>query len=462
MRNVKKLKASSKTALIFFPAFDWEISPTHPERKERLLYTRDQVFEEGLLDIEGIIEYNPGIAGIEDVQQAHICVPNVEAVCTSSHLISAGAAIRAASLVLEGEVEKAFAIVRPPGHHAFRVVHGARGFCNINNEAIMVETLRKKYPDLKIAFVDTDAHHADGTQDIFYHDPDVLHISLHQDGRTLFPGSGFINEAGGPGAFGRTLNIPLPPGTSDQGFLYIIREFVLPVLADFQPDLIINAAGQDNHYSDPLTNMRVSARAYAEMNSLLDPDLAILQGGYSIETALPYVNVGLILAMAGLDYSQVAEPDYDASKLKQGPEITARIKETVKHLKRIWEGRDDRELMEKMFSSLSGSTGFAGGTGKFFTREKNIYYDTDGISESQEERVRICPDCPGYLLIDSKASRGSFKKTRIFAVSIPRLACEDCHQEALEEFERVCRELKRVYDYLYLQDLKADEYRITR
>lgn len=109
--------------------------------------------------------------------------------------------------------------------------------------------------------MDTDAHHADGTQEIFYHDPNVLCISLHQDGRTLYPGTGFIHELGGPGAFARTLNIPLPPGTTDEGLLYAVKEFILPVLEDFKPDLVINSAGQDNHYSDPLTNMRFQPRA---------------------------------------------------------------------------------------------------------------------------------------------------------------------------------------------------------
>src|SRR6056297_1945244 len=222
MRNPKKLKAKNKVGLIFFPAFDWEISPTHPERKERLLYTRDQVFEEGLLDIEGILEFNPEIASAKEISRANICVPDVDKVASKSHKISAGAAIKAANLVLEGEVDKAFAIVRPPGHHAHRVVHGARGFCNINNEAIMVESIRNKYPEKKIAFIDTDAHHADGTQEIFYHDPNVLHISLHQNGRTLFPGTGAVDEVGGPGAYGRTLNVPLPPGTADEGLHYVV------------------------------------------------------------------------------------------------------------------------------------------------------------------------------------------------------------------------------------------------
>ena len=443
MRNPVKLKAKNKLGLIFFPAFDWEISPTHPERKERLLYTRDQVFEEGLLDIEGIVEYNPEIANNKEIKRANICVPDVDSVATEPHKISAGAAVKAADLVLAGKVDKAFALVRPPGHHAHRVVHGARGFCNINNEAIMVESIRHKYPEKKIAFVDTDAHHADGTQEIFYHDSNVLHISLHQDGKTLFPGSGFVNESGGPTAYGKTLNIPLPPGTTDQGLLYAIREFVLPVLKDFQPDLIINAAGQDNHYSDPLTNMKVSARGYAEMNALLDPDLAVLQGGYSIESALPYINVGLILAMAGLDYSQVKEPDYDSQLLRQDESITEKIKNAVNELKKIWQDRDRNNLRE-----------IYGNFDKFYSRDKNIFYDTAGINESQTEKVRICPDCQGYLIIDSKAGKSRFSSNQILAVSIPKLVCDQCHQEAREKFE----ELKKEYQHVYLQDLKKDEY----
>ncbi|SFL92606.1 histone deacetylase family protein [Halanaerobium salsuginis] len=449
MNKVPELKAKNKLGLIFFPAFDWEISPTHPERKERLLYTRDQVFEEGLLDINGIAEFNPDIAEPEDIVRANICIPTVADICTKSHLISAGAAMRAAELVLTDQVSKAFAIVRPPGHHAFRLVHGARGFCNINNEAVMVEAIRKHYPEIKIAFVDTDAHHADGTQEIFYHDPNILHISLHQDGRTLFPGSGFLNELGGPGAYAKTLNIPLPPGTTDQGILYAIKQFVLPVLHDFAPDLVINSAGQDNHYSDPLTNMNVSARGYAELNALLDPDLAILQGGYSIQSALPYINVGLILAMAGLDYSSVTEPDYQPDKLIQSKQITEKIKREIDQLQQIWQQRNQIDL-EEVYGSLNNG----------YKREKRIFYDTDQILEEQQEALNYCPDCPGYLFIESQASRGGFRKKKIAALSIPRLICDSCYNEALAKFEELKTTARQKYDSLYLQDLKADQYLI--
>jgi len=134
---------SGKTGLIFFPAFDWAISATHPEREERLLYTRDQIFEEGLMDLPEIAEYKPRLASPKDVARVHFCVPNVEAQITEAHLIAAGSTLVLSDALMAGEIRNAFALVRPPGHHSMRVVHGNRGFCNINNMAIMVEYLRR-------------------------------------------------------------------------------------------------------------------------------------------------------------------------------------------------------------------------------------------------------------------------------------------------------------------------------
>jgi acetoin utilization deacetylase AcuC-like enzyme len=118
------MRARRKTGLVFFPAFDWAISETHPEREERLLYTQDQVFEEGILDIEGLVELNPDLATARDVERVHFCVPGVEAVLTESHYIAAGGCKTVAEAVLEGKVDCGFALVRPPGHHAMRSVHG--------------------------------------------------------------------------------------------------------------------------------------------------------------------------------------------------------------------------------------------------------------------------------------------------------------------------------------------------
>ena len=331
------LSAKVKTGLVFFPAFDWAISATHPEREERLLYTQDQVFEEGILDIDGIVEFKPELATIEDIRRVHFCAPDEMSVITESHLISAGGAKTIGRRVMEKEVERGFALVRPPGHHAMRIVHGARGFCNINIEAIMIEHLRHAYQVDRVAIVDTDCHHGDGTQDIYWHDPDTLFISLHQDGRTLYPGSGFPYETGGPTAAGTTINIPLPPRTSSEGFLYALDHAIKPILEDFKPQLIINSAGQDNHYTDPITNMSFSARGYAELTHRLQADIAVLEGGYSIEGALPYINVGIILALAGLDYGKVREPDYQPEKIRQSRETTEHIERVVSQVLEYWE-----------------------------------------------------------------------------------------------------------------------------
>ncbi|PKM39507.1 MAG: histone deacetylase [Firmicutes bacterium HGW-Firmicutes-8] len=436
---------SDKTGLVFFPAFDWAISPTHPEREERLLYTRDQIFEEGIMDLPRIKEYKPRLATFKDIARTHICVPQVKDQITQAHLVAAGAALVIADALMAGEIRNGFALVRPPGHHAMKVVHGNRGFCNINNEAIMVDYLRKKYGLKKIAIIDTDVHHGDGTQDIFYHDPDILFVSFHQDGRTLYPGSGFTNEAGGPTAFARTLNIPLPPGTSDEGLHYVLEKLILPVLDDFKPDLIVNSAGQDNHFTDPLANMKVTAQGYASFNEKLKPDIAVLEGGYAIESALPYVNTGIILAMAGMDYSNVREPEYRPGMFTLSQEKKTRIEEVVAELISLWEKRDDlaiEALREKK---------------DFFERKKTIFYDTDGINEYQTEKLKLCPDCGGYHAISSQAFHHNGIEHNILALSTPFNGCHECREEAFEHYEIAVS--RKMHDFVYFQDRISDVYR---
>lgn len=432
---MRTIKAKNKLGLVFFPAFDWAIHPTHSEREERLLYTQDQVFEEGIEDIAGIRFYNPVMATEKDVSRVHFCVPDVPSRLTQSHLVAAGGAIVALQKVMEKEVDKAFALVRPPGHHAQRIVHGSRGFCTINTEAIMLEKIRQMYGPLRVAIVDTDCHHGDGTQDIYWNDPDTLFISIHQDGRTLYPGSGFVEEFGGPGAYGYNINIPLPPETGDEGYLYVIDNLVLPILAEYKPDLIINSAGQDNHYSDPLTRMNFTAQGYAKLNDKLNPHVAVLEGGYSIEGGLPYVNVGIILALAGLDYSHVVEPDYLEERFRQPKEITEYIARLCEVIYTYWKERD--RLKEEHYKGLD-----------HFERTRRVYYDTDGILENQAERFKICPHCSGVNTIDSRSDQGA----QILAVIIPRDACPDC----VDEGYKVYREATSRYSKIYLQDRVND------
>jgi len=409
--------AKNSMGLIFFPAYDWAIHARHPEREERLLYTQDQLWEEGIFDIKGMHEFKPDIATEEDIMRVHFCFPDVESVTTESHLISAGGAIRAARAVLDNEVDKAFALVRPPGHHAMKSVHGNRGFCNINNEAIMIEYIREHSGIRRVAIVDTDCHHGDGSQDIYWHDPDVLFISIHQDGRTLYPGSGAVTEFGGINARGRTINIPLPPETSDEGFIYAIDNMVLPILEDFKPEIIINSAGQDNHYTDPITNMNFSARGYAILNEKINPHIAVLEGGYSIQGALPYVNLGIILAMAGVDYSHVMEPDYDSEELRQDKRVTEYIKKLSDPVLNTYFKPPALSMPVNM--------------GDYVSRKKHIYYDTDGIREVQQESVRVCEECQGVHMIESSSTLTPLS----LGVQIPVHGCEACRKEGLRIFE---------------------------
>ena len=431
------LKANNKIGLVFFPAYDWAISPTHPEREERLLYTGDQLFEEGIEDVEGIEFYNPLVADEKDIKRVHFCVPNVRSRVTESHLISAGGVIKSLQMVMDKEVDKSFALTRPPGHHAHRVVYGDRGFCIINMEAVGIEKIRQEYGNLRVAIIDSDCHHGGGTQDIYWNDKDTLLISFHQDGRTLYPGTGAIEEFGGPGGYGYNINIPLPPGTSDEGFLHVLDNVVMPILDDYKPDLIINSAGQDNHYSDPLTSMNFSAQGYAELNHRLNPDVAVLEGGYSIEGALPYVNLGIILAMAGMDYSGVHEPDYNRDKLKQSKIITEYIKRTSQKIYNLWENKEDLYI-----KNIKGKD--------YIEQDRRIYYDTDGIMEKQYQRFKVCNKCAGLDTIDSSSDTGY----HIFAITIPRDGCSAC----IDEGYKLYKNLQSQYKNIYLQDRVNDEF----
>lgn len=433
-----------RTGLVFFPAFDWSIADIHPEREERLLYTRDQIFEEGVLDLPEIAEYAPRVATPHDIARVHFCVPNVDDQVLAAHRIAAGAAMRLSDRIFRGEIKNGFAIVRPPGHHAMRVVHGNRGFCSINNEAVVIEHLRRTYGIKKIAIVDTDVHHGDGTQDIYYHDPDVLFISFHQDGRTLYPGTGFTDELGGPTAYGTTINIPLPPGVTDKSLLYVVDNLILPILKEFQPEFVVNSAGQDNHYTDPLGSMLITAQGYAQLTERLKPDLAVLEGGYAIETALPYVNLAILLALAGRDYSNVTEPDYQPGKLVENSQVTDYVYRMVDKLQNIWAKHEDTTV-----SQLCGNN-------KYYQRQKNIFYDTDYFEEKQLEKVRACADCPGYVIIDSHAAQPRLGRCRILAISIHNSCCKKCIEKAWDVYNEAKKDYR--YSYVYLQDKTEDNY----
>ena len=290
IRTITPLEARRRLGVVFFPAFDWAISPTHPEREERLLYTRDQLQEEGLFDIPGISEHRLTPATFAQIERVHFCLPSVRAVCTESHLAAAGGAITAARLVMKKKEDKAFALVRPPGHHAMRVSHGNRGFCNINNEAVMVEYIRDHYPHpdgrpLRIAIVDTDVHHGDGTEAILANLPEFRFFSLFQ--WPLFPYSRMEPTPA------NVVTTPLAAGAEGHVLSDVVEHIWLPALEAFRPQLILVSAGFDAHVEEHMAQLKAAEIDYARMSRRLVQAAAelcegrivsVLEGGYAVRS----------------------------------------------------------------------------------------------------------------------------------------------------------------------------------
>jgi acetoin utilization deacetylase AcuC-like enzyme len=219
-------------------------------------------------------------------------------------LLAAGGAIAAARAVVTGDVRNAYALIRPCGHHA-RPDQGM-GFCMFANAAIAIEHVRHHHGVGRVAVVDWDVHHGNGTQEIFEDNPDVLTISIHQD--DLYPkGIGTLAERGRGRGEGANINIPLPAGTGNEGYVHAMEQVVLPALRRFQPELIVVACGFDPSALDPLGGMLVTASGFRRMTRLIVDAAETLcdgrlfmthEGGYS-PVHVPVCGIAVIEEMSG-------------------------------------------------------------------------------------------------------------------------------------------------------------------
>ena len=202
--------------------------------------------------------------------------------------VAAGTSIAAVEAVVRKQASSAFALIRPPGHHAEPV--RARGFCLFNNVAVAAAHAQAVLGCQRVLILDWDAHHGNGTQDIFWADPDVLFFDIHR-AAPFYPGSGSLEEVGAGRGEGTTVNVPMPGGAGDLAYLKALREILVPVTAHFEPDLILVSAGFDAHWYDLALN--VSYEGFAAMTAILqelaerhcDGRLAfVLEGGYNLES----------------------------------------------------------------------------------------------------------------------------------------------------------------------------------
>ena len=283
----------------------YDHGPQHPLRPARVILTRQLIHDYGILEAENAVERVARDATEDELALVHTA-RYVDAVRRAGHGEAgpwwefgfgpgdnpifpdmheaaarvAGASLVAAEAVLSGRAQHAF---NPAGglHHA--MPERASGFCVYDDPALAIAWLLGNGAR-RVAYVDVDVHHGDGPQAVFYADPRVLTISLHQDGRTLFPGTGSAEELGHGDAAGTKVNVPLPPFTGDEGWLRAFREIVPPLVESFRPDVLVTQLGCDTHHEDPLANLMLTTRAYRETATVLHELAHAAAGGRWVAT----------------------------------------------------------------------------------------------------------------------------------------------------------------------------------
>ncbi|NYE57411.1 acetoin utilization protein AcuC [Carboxydothermus ferrireducens] len=236
-----------------------EIIPPRPATLKELYLVHDPAYVEAVMNLSKNPENVNGSRfglGSEDN-------PVFSGMHEAAALVAGGSAL-GAELIYEGEADHVFNIAGGL-HHALR--DAASGFCIYNDLAVAIAKFREK--GLKVAYVDLDAHHGDGVQWLFYSDPGVLTISIHETGRYLFPGTGSITELGEGAAYGTKINIPLEPYTEDDSWLWALEEIVPELIRKFEPDILVTQHGCDSHRFDPLTHLANTTLAFQESAKLL-------------------------------------------------------------------------------------------------------------------------------------------------------------------------------------------------
>ena len=268
----------------------------------------------GLVNPAGLLDY--GI-GTDD----NPVVPNVHEAC--SHV--AGSVLKACRMVMADEVDHAMCISGGL-HHALR--SRASGFCFYNDAGVAIARLKEEYPGIRIAYVDTDAHHGDGVQWMFYDDPQVLTVSMHESGKYLFPGTGGVNEKGKGDGVGYSVNVPLEPFTDDESWIFCFEAVIPEVLRAFDPDVILSQNGCDGHKLDPLTHLSATTRLYEHVpgrihdlaHELCDGRwVATGGGGYDIWRVVPRAWTALWAAVSEQELPEEMPEDWLAKWGEQSP-----------------------------------------------------------------------------------------------------------------------------------------------
>jgi acetoin utilization deacetylase AcuC-like enzyme len=312
------------TALIYDPVFLEHITPrNHPEQPLRLEMAMQVLEALNWLERDGLVQMAPRAASEDELAAVHdrAYIHEVEAAAQrvaeamarggretryfapdtyispksyEAAIKAAGAPLTATDAVMKGEINNAYCLVRPPGHHALPA--GAMGFCLFNNAAVAARCALDRYGLERVMIIDYDVHHGNGTQDMFYDDPRVLYFSIHQ--APFYPGTGHSGERGAGAGLGTTINVPLPATTGYEVYEPVFRQVMAPAADRFRPQLILVSAGFDAHWKDAIpqtsthTNMYLSTAGFAKLNAIIielaqylcDGRLILIQeGGYNVQ-----------------------------------------------------------------------------------------------------------------------------------------------------------------------------------
>ena len=333
----------------------YDLGPGHPFRGDRFENARKLFEEKGIFKNPDVAILRPKPAKKEDLLLVHEesyvnhifelaeqCKPyDIETPVSPSILEAAllivGGSMLVTEMVYRGELKRGISLGGGL-HHAGKNYGG--GFCLFNDVAIATQHARQRLHAKRILIVDYDVHFGNGTSDIFYSDPQVLFISLHQDPRTIYPGTGFVEQVGRGAGEGFNVNVPLPPGTTDSLYLKAVREIVVPLAREFKPEIILANGGSDPHFADSLGSLALSvqgffklARLLAELSEeLCSGRLVMMIGsGYNPEV-LPSCWYALVAGALGLERLDVTDPYPPPA---ESPWTRRKAEETLRRLKSI-------------------------------------------------------------------------------------------------------------------------------
>ncbi len=297
--------------------------PEHPERPERVETIRTALVDAGLWDRYPKVSPIDITADLLSSVHTPAYLNLLEMTCRRAGQLdsdtfttqaswelahrAAGGAAAAASFVWQGKAKRGFALARPPGHHAMR--GQGMGFCLLNNIAVAADYLVTHDHARRIAIVDLDLHHGNGTQDIFWDRDDVFYISTHQS--PYYPGTGHVDDTGAGKGAGWTANFPLPAGSGDTAFNTIMDELILPLLDQHEPQMILVSYGFDPHWLDPIGDLMLTADEYGKLihklcawadNHCDGKVCLVLEGGYDLNAA-SCCGLAVVSAMLGLPWS---------------------------------------------------------------------------------------------------------------------------------------------------------------